>query len=624
MNMNKSKPNYIYILLATMLFFILVGTFFQKFIHGFYCGLWGDGVRFLAWTNQIVNNNLPLDETYLLFPQLEVYPPGIPILLSSIKLLISQNSFVVETLLLSVYAILFVLVVYLLAKKMVDEKYAIFCIFFVAFPLAVWTNGRTLYTYALTMYPRLNGTLIDYVIVILTLFFLYQIYSSSRYQKYMPLFIIVNFAHGITHISRFIGLNIPIVILSFILMNYYLLTNKTAKRSFIIFSTASIIPYLSFFTLYGRHLEEVLGSRSVVGKLPEFLVPHIFSILLVSLILMIGVIAVYAILVYKRPFTFKKRSFHILSVLESKFPLIASSIFLFIFIVISFYVTLNIHLYPQIAGPYYYGNLFTLHLMSKVATYNTIFGVLYLLLSVLGIYSLLKIKGDSIGCQIFVMLYLTSMITFLISVIMGFQPNRMNLDEYFRPFLLGAALYYIAKKETFLHIFPKIKTAIPTIKVILIAGIVLVTVSAVALELINQENVVEEFSSDGMKSSPLIMGPTPDFIISSNLISHVDSLTDKNEVVYSTYANQEIFGASTGVKPVTRREILRHRGSVEEFCKKHHVKYFVVSNSGDKHISKAELDNMVKSNPDFNLVFKNSIGSGEKIYVYRSNQIKTK
>jgi hypothetical protein len=550
-----------------------------------------------------------------------VYPPGIPILLSSIKLLISQNSFVVETLLLSVYAILFVLVVFLLAKKMVDEKYAIFCTVFVAFPLVVWTNGTTLYTYALTMYPRLNGTLIDYVMVILTLFFIYQIYSSSRYQKYIPLFIIVNFAHGITHISRFIALNIPLVILSFLLMNYQLLTNKNAKRAFILFSTASIIPYLTFFTLYGGHLEEVLGSRTVVGKLPDFLVPHIFSILLGSLILTMGVIAVYAILIYKRPFAFKikKRTLHVLSLLESKFPLIASSIFLFLIIIISIYVTRNIHLFPQVAGPYYYGNLFTSHPISKVAMYNTIFGALYLLLSVLGIYSLVKIKGDSKGCQIFVMLYLVSTIIFLFSVIIGFQPNRMNLDDYFRPFLLGAALYYIAKKETFLHIFPKIKTAIPKIKVILIAGIVLVTVSAVALELINQENVVEEFSSSKIKSSPLIMGPTPDFIISSNLIFTVDSLTEENEVVYSTYTNQEILGASTNIKPLIIREILRHRDNVDDFCNKYHARYVIVSNGDGKYISKAELDNMVKSNPDFNLVFKNSIGSGEKIYVYRSN-----
>lgn len=404
-------------------------------------------------------------------------------------------------------------------------------------------------------------------------------------------------------------------------MNYYFLTNKNAKRAFIIFSIASIIPYLSFFTLYGGHLGEVLGSRTVVGRLPEFLVPHIFSTLLCTLILMMGVIAVYAILIYKQPFAFKikKRTLHVLSVLESKFPLVASSIFLFLIIVISIYITMNIHLFPNVSGPYYYGNLFTLHPISKVAMYNTVFGASYLLLTVLGIYSLVKLKGDSKGCQIFVMLYLTSMITFLISVIIGFQPNRMNLDDYFRPFLLGGALYYIAKKETFLHIFPEIKTAIPKIKVILIAGIVLVTVSAVALELINQENVVEEIPSAGTKSSPLIMGPTREFSISSHLIFTVDSLTEKNEVVYSTYANQEILGASTDIRPVTRVEILRHRDCIGDFCKKYHAKYIIISNSGDKHISKVELDNMVKSNPDFNLVFKNSIGSGEKIYVYRSN-----
>lgn len=179
--MYKSKPNHIHVLLATMLFFILIGTFFQKFIHGFYCGLSGDAVRFLARTNQIIYNDLPFDQSYLLSntPQLEAYPPGIPILLGSIKLLISQNSFLVETLLLSVYAILFILVVFLLAKKLVDEKYAIFCTFFVAFPLVVWTKGTTLYTFALTMYPLLNGTLIDYVMVILTLFF----YLSNIFQQ---------------------------------------------------------------------------------------------------------------------------------------------------------------------------------------------------------------------------------------------------------------------------------------------------------------------------------------------------------------------------------------------------------------------------------------------------------
>lgn len=619
--MNKSKPNHIRVLLATMLFFILIGTFFQKFIHGFYCGLTGDVVRFLARTNQIVNNNLPFDKSYLLSdsPQLEVYPPGISILLSFAKLLISQNSFVVEATIQLVYAILFILITFLLAKKLVDEKYAIFCTFFVAFPLVVWTNGITLYTFARTRYPCVNGTVLDYFIIVLTLFFIYQIYSRSRYQKYILLFIIINFTHGITHISRFIALNISLVILSFLLMNYQLLTNKNAKRSFIIFSIASIIPYLSFFTLYGGHIEEVLGSRTIVGKLPEFLVPHIFSILLGSLILMIGVIAVYAILIYKRPFTFEKKSLHILSVLESKFPLIASFLFLFMIIIISIYISMNIHLFPQVAGPYYYGNLFTLHPISKVAMYNTVFGVSYLLLSVLGIYSLLKIKGDSKGCQIFVMLYIVSTIIFLFSVIIGFQPNRMNLDEYFRPFLLGGALYYIAKKETFLHIFPKIKTNIPKIKVILVAGFILITITAVALELINQENVVEEISSIKIKSSPLIMGPTRDFIISSNLIFTVDSLTGENEVVYSTYANQEILGASTDIKPVTRGEIRRYRNNIEDFCKRYRAKYIIVSNSDDKHISKAELDNMVKSNPDFNLVFKNSMGSGEKIYVYRSN-----
>lgn len=621
--MNKSKPNHIRVLLATMLFFILIGTFFQKFIHGFYCGLTGDVVRFLARTNQIVNNNLPFDKSYLLSdsPQLEVYPPGNPILLSFAKLLISQSSFVVEATIQLVYAILFILITFLLAKKLVDEKYAIFCTFFVAFPLVVWTNGITLYTFARTRYPCVNGTVLDYFTIVLMLFFIYQIYSSSRYQKYIPLFIIINFVHGITHISRFIALNIPLVILSFILMNYYLLINKNAKRAFIIFSTASIIPYLSFFTLYGGHLEEVFGSRTMVGILPEFLVPYIFSILLCSLILMIGVIAVYAILIYKRPLTFKikKRTLHVLSVLESKFPLIASFLFLFMIIIISIYISMNIHLFPQVAGPYYYGNLFTLHPISKVAMYNTVFGASYLLLSVLGIYSLLKIKGDSKGCQIFVMLYIVSTIIFLFSVIIGFQPNRMNLDEYFRPFLLGGALYYIAKKETFLHIFPKIKTNIPKIKVILVAGFILINITAVALELINQENVVEEISSSKIKSSPLIMGPTPDFIISSNLIFTVDSLTGENEVVYSTYANQEILGASTDIRPVTRGEIRRYRNNIEDFCKKYRAKYIIVSNSGDKQISKAELDNMVKSNPDFNLVFKNSMGSGEKIYVYRSN-----
>lgn len=506
------RISYFYLFIIAILFVcMLFFTFFNQIFFGSYTVYSSDAITFIYRSKLYVTNGAIYDNS--------LYPPGIPILFGILNL-VGIGTILSTHLIRFVYSLLFIIITFMLAKKMLNTNYALCVMVFVAFPITVWSNRPSItneffYTFLLQNYPYFSGSSLDYFIIILNLYFIFNLLSTknSKILPYSVCLMLSLITFGFMHISRWIAFCATLIIFSLILIILHKSENKNITNYFAMFLCGIISIIIVILSIYGWRLNDVFKLKELSFLFNSF---NITFIIIAILILSVSLLIIY----------FSKERLIDSSIIKTK------SVFWIFIILMSFtliIVNVNINKYLIVSGPFYVGNFFNFQVTGYYTTiFNTGFSMIILSCYIVGTYIMLRNQIEIIK------FYIISLIVYDIALIFNFHVWRMNLDDYYRPFLLGIILYAIVAKNTQIPLW--IKNSILSTKkltTIMIAFLISSQIAAVTLEVTNEEQSIPETQVNYIPF--LKLSPPSKILTTYEFLNTVMIYTNNDPHPFSTY-----------------------------------------------------------------------------------------
>ena len=273
-----------------------------------------------------------------------------------------------------------------------------------------------------------------------------------------------------------------------------------------------------------------------------------------------------------------------------------------------------------IPGPYYFTSFQSiddLFILSLYANTTIIFIFMFLGLRFINIS---KYNSGYFLSSFFV----TNLFILMISILIGFQPNRMGIHLYFVPIFYSAGLYFLI-----CHLAPHFaeNKRLPSkaiISLFLVAIFFTNNLTLVYDSTISSPNKTEIMEYDNRIRESDVQSS---IYISSNLISHLDTLVEPGEQVITLPQSQGVIAAYIDINTI-HQEILVEtffRDDIPHLFNTLNITYLVLSQNDIKPLSERSMNTLSSTflpieyfdnKPFLNLIYSNSLG--ERIYEYKN------
>ena len=214
-----------------------------------------------------------------------------------------------------------------------------------------------------------------------------------------------------------------------------------------------------------------------------------------------------------------------------------------------------------------------------------------------------------------------------ISILIGFQPNRMGLHLYFIPIMYSAGLYFLIFKLISFKEVNKFHSAKIVLSLLLVAIFFTNNLTLIYDSTISSPNKTEIIEYDNrLRNSTVISN----IHISSNLIEHLEFILDDGDMVITLPQTQGVIAAYIDINSVHEEVLVEafYRDDLPSLFENLNITYLVLSHNDIKPLSARSTNTLSSTNfpieyyndKDYlDLVYCNSIG--ERIYKYNIKNV---
>ena len=551
------KASLMLVMIAIILLSITLNTI-TLYIWGYHTIVSSDEVRHFARARQIAYHNVDFYHVWNAPNIYELYPGGLHVFIASFMLTSGDyNAFDLNIILIIMFYTLETFLVFLLGLK-ISKRVALFSSFFYITFFEIFTDSKTHYIYVFTHLDYVSTSHITLITLFASLIIIFMYFKNSGKHNYRLdiLFSLLLIVHGVSHISTYIGYVSNFSFLFIILFFYSLLrgNNKLRLLSLRFLVLIAVSTLGMFLIYYAPMFSDVINNSNynpykfLPEILPKFVVNNFYLYLI---ILIIMVISLYFIIKHV-----KLLPFWMYGQKVKKLTLV-----IFVILYILLYI-LTIFSVSQSPKTYTYDfvllmGVFPTYIphniigISYVSQYSLFAGFLMFLLSVFGLYLLLKSKRFYVWLLgiIFIIFYLV-WIFFALGI--KYYANRIIYFEYILPLLLAAGIEEIIicfrkknergfSQDNIRHISFR-----NFLKIAIIIFIIFIFLSISIISVANKDPLLRDATNI---SNPLRFGKTQPLQITYGFIVVVNYYTNYNEYVLGSKNSIEPLAATTHIKP---------------------------------------------------------------------------
>ena len=534
-----------------------------------YYGLSGfntvDHKEFLGRANFISHYNGRIYE----YPEgsLNIYPPGYAIVYATLSNIIPIDLFSSNLLLRLIFQFVTILEFFCVGYC-INLEAGILSSFFYASSLDLSVNRFSTYGLPVAIQAEITAADLDLVFIMFIIFFLLRKrkndnLSSNRYFD-LILISMVFLSLLLSHISiatAIISLFfISLCIILFIKPFRFLL--KSFSLIFVSISIALLFGYLLYYQFILNSSDFFLPVYYWQKVIPKFITPDLLPIIV--FIIMIFFIFVSVIFIYlSRLSFFKIKLFKI-----SNLAIIGTTITLFIlvFIVIILINTnLNAVMGHDLPGLYYFNKINANGFYKYMGYFSMIFAFMYLASILVGSNSLFKIwKNSTVSLGIII---ISSMILFIISILIEFHSARMDNIYIFIPILVSCSILFL---YNYFSIISKNKKIFYVFIIFLILLIQIQPITAF-LDMQSRDAIYEK--SDDYYIPYRLGHSYYDPIITSNLIYYINDNIEEYDSILSSPNVQPDLNAFTKINSIVWSDSLLYTAIINDNFSELIIKY---------------------------------------------------
>ena len=624
-------------LLAVLIVGIGINTSHQMFLWGFETVTGGDEFVHFARAQNIARGYVDAYHEYDNPKYFDLYPSGFPLLSAQFLVLSGFPAhFYTSLIFKSFFALMTGLFAFLIGSK-INWKVGIFSSFFFLTYFQIYTWSKTFYIMVASPQNSLGSTFVSTTMIFVTLL-LYLLFLKARENdwKFGILIVFLGAAHGVSHISTYIGF-----VLNFIAFSVIVLVISVFKYRSYLFKIINIIIYTTisipivFMVYYYPMFPGILSAGYFPEKffppfIPASVIPYLPPLSMLMLLASVSVLILYNRYVSRVD----------ISHIRSDRKLVGTML-------LAYFAMYGITLFLVTRDPYGYPGSGELILMGVFPTYiphsypgmistvSLLVGFSMYALSVMGFLYAYKLKF--INFNFILLLYFSFYIVWFVSaIIIKYYPSRIMYFQYVLPFLYGAGLFSLiatSKKRAgeaghsrarFIK-----RLSIPRLKKYAAIGIVFMFL---AMNVTSQITKEPELRPE-LEIERVSLGETHPPRDLSSLIYEIDYLTEPGDYILATPETLEVASATEGLRSPTSHwsqtyadhtswaiTIKAIRGTnVKDFFDTYDADYLVVG-YGDIHGAAEIFGNkyhdpdIYSKNPHLLLIYVDD--KGERVYAY--------
>lgn len=641
---NMRNPHKRFVVLSLLILIILgVGVnISSNIIWGYHTINNPDEYRHFAKARQIAYHNTPLNKMWDDPQHYDLYPAGFHIFIASFMLLTDNyDTFFISILYRILFAVIISLIIFLIGRK-INNYVGILSVFFynTFFFISTYVGRIGAVTYK-NPYPHivshqsyLAPYLITHLLVFLSLL-LYLLFLKSNLKneiKIGTIILIILVAHGVSHISTFIGFvanfSIFIILITLFLFKNKFFLIKNFKFLLIIILSTTLTYFFYYYPMsYAISTPEYNLSHFLPSLLPPVSVMNftlVFSLTLVFTIAFIIVITMYWKSKYKN-----LRNFLRPLVINRFFIFLITPLYILLYLTIILLVTKNPAHYNY-SGFQLVNGIFPTYLPKSydyLVLYSLIISFSMYILSIISIFFSMR-SSHSIALYIVLIYLIFYIVWWIFTVPIHYYADRIIYFVYLLPFIYALGVYYFMRK---IKIWKTSQKYDKNIKSIIISTLLIFVLLTNIVTQINSDPVIRENMNI---QNPLRIGVNNPPTITWSLCVATNIYTHKNEYILTSMQVGEALAGTTHIRPPTlmyniivknhKNWRLRHNaffGSElyrKEFFEQYNARYLIVGvidiTAGGE--IPGQLAPIKKYNSSAHLILIYAKGDGERIYLW--------
>ena len=528
--------------MALILFAILINTG-CTYLWGYHTIVGSDEIRNYDRAMQISLHRVAIDKVWDSPNVYALYPAGLHLLISSFMLTSGDfNVFDISFIFKILFTLIPTLLSFLIGLK-INKWVAIFSTFFYITSFLVFTSTKTHYIY---LFNRSNSVVAGCITIIMLFILLLSFLISLRIKRQCSLiaissiYVLASTAHGITHISTFIGQLFNFSFLFGFLIFYGFirhkedLKNKSSLFLFLTFLSALFTFLIYYFPMYSTITgPDYKIDRFFPSILPTFLIDKI-PMVFVSIVVVSIVLYVFLIKFHTKAILLTKGRYTVLGI---------TSLYIFLYLYILMAVTKNPNDYAYsfvlIFSPF--PTYLSRHMASFISIYSLLAGFSIYVLSIFGVlFSIKKFGIEKVIGYTYMIFFFT---WFIFGFIIMYYASRIIYIQYFLPFVLGVGAYYFLKMK---NRTVSTHTHINFIKIAMVILLVLILISVSTTTVINKDPAIRDEKNI---NNPLRIGTVSSQWATYGFIVYVKNNLYSSEYMLGSTNSIETLSATTYAKP---------------------------------------------------------------------------